>query len=135
MRAEANVWITLAFQDFGRLGSHYPAAAWQVRDQKLPSKEVPGQLASLCKSEGQGPDNLARDPTNQNQQAKTSLPSSFPQCLPLPCPPAKLSQRKNLFSQVLTWVLRYECFYLIRWFCSWSIAMVLRRLFSCVRIR
>lgn len=39
---------------------------------KLPFEEVPGQLTTLCKSEDPGPDNLARDLTNQSQQASPS---------------------------------------------------------------
>lgn len=36
------------------------------------AEEVPGQLTSLCKLEGPGPDNLVRDLTNQSQQASDS---------------------------------------------------------------
>lgn len=65
---------------------------------KSPSEEVPSQLTSLCKLQGPGPDNLARDLTNQSQQASASRPSSlFLSIVPsLPPPSPKFSQRKNL---------------------------------------
>ena len=36
------------------------------------AEEVQGQLTSLCKLEGPGPDNSVRDLTNQSQQASDS---------------------------------------------------------------
>lgn len=82
---------------------------------KLPFEEVPGQLTTLCKSEDPGPDNLARDLTNQSQQASPS-----PLFLPtvpslLPTLPQVLPRKESGFPRFSPGVLScYEHSHLIR---------------------
>lgn len=83
-------------------GSPPPCSCLAGLRSKSPSEEVPGQLTSPCKSEGPGPDSLARDLTNQSQQASTSLPSS----LFLPPHPPSFPKERIWFSQVLTWGIK-----------------------------